>query len=106
LPPLKEIQDLSDIPENMSEEEAAEFWSTHSLGEKLLEQMERAEDDPDVPPVRPRKSISTSIRLDADITRRLKALSKRKGKGCQVSEAPHELHLGLAVPLTLSAVPR
>ncbi len=82
-PPLKEIHDLSDIPENMREKEAAEFWSTHSLGETLLEQMERAEGDPDLPPVRPRKSISTSIRLDVDVARRLKALARRKGKGYQ-----------------------
>ncbi len=82
-PSLKEINDFSEIPENMSEAEAADFWSTHSLGEKLLDQMESAADDPELPPVRPRKSLSTSIRLDADVLKRLKVLAQKKGKGYQ-----------------------
>jgi len=36
---LKPIQRLEEIPPFASEAEEAEFWSTHSFGEALLEQM-------------------------------------------------------------------
>ena len=35
-----EVHTLSEIPEAMAEDEEAEFWASHSLGEELLDQME------------------------------------------------------------------
>ena len=75
------LTDPKQIPEGMSEREAAEFWQQHIVTEEYLE---RTEEVSDLPPTRPRKaSHHTSIRLDEDTVGRLKALSKRKGKGYQ-----------------------
>ncbi len=38
---VKEIRSFDEVPEFTSEEEEAEFWATHSLGDELLEKMER-----------------------------------------------------------------
>lgn len=75
------LTDPKQIPEEMSEREAAEFWQQHVVTEDYLE---RAGEVGDLPPTRPRKvSHHTSIRLGEDTVERLKALSKRKGKGYQ-----------------------
>lgn len=75
------LTDPKQIPEGMTEREAAEFWQNHVLTEEYLE---RAEDVSDLPPTRARKaSLHTSIRLDEETVERLKALSHRKGKGYQ-----------------------
>lgn len=38
---MKEIHSFDEVPEFANEEEEAEFWATHALGEGLLEKMER-----------------------------------------------------------------
>ena len=38
---MTEIHSFDEVPEFGSEEEEAEFWATHTLGDGLLEKMER-----------------------------------------------------------------
>lgn len=38
---MKEIHSFEEVPEFENEEEEAEFWATHSLGDGLLDKMER-----------------------------------------------------------------
>lgn len=50
------VERYEDLPVFGSEAEEARFWATHRLGDALLADFERpAPDDPDLPPVRPRK---------------------------------------------------
>lgn len=81
MPEFTEITDMSQIPVFASEAEEAEFWSTHSLAEHLLRR-ENAESDL-LPPIRPRKSRPTSIRLGTDLERRLRHLAELKGTSYQ-----------------------
>ncbi len=74
------LTDPNDVPKEMSEAEAREFWQTHEVTEAYLRE---AAEVAELPPVRSRKSHSTSIRLDENITRRLRTLAKRQGKGYQ-----------------------
>jgi len=46
------IDDLNDIPHFADEDEEADFWATHSLSDRLLEQAEPIEDSI-LPPPRP-----------------------------------------------------
>lgn len=70
---LEEINSLEEIPEFESEAEEAEFWSTHSFGEGLLEKMK---------PI-PEGGLSRKqpIRLTTDLSDRLEALAAAKGVG-------------------------
>jgi hypothetical protein len=43
--PLIEIQSWQEVPEFSTEAEEATFWSTHALGESLLEKMAALPDD-------------------------------------------------------------
>lgn len=85
-----------DIPHFTSEDEEAEFWSTHSLGPGLLAEMRPAHEvDPDLPgPDAVRAHIEQRrqggertqpipIRFDADVLKRLRALAARKHTGYQ-----------------------
>ena len=78
---LIEIHSPDEIPENMTEAEEAEFWSTHSLSEEFLE---KAEPIPEhwLPTPRPR-TRPISLRLDDDVLVRLKYVAKKKNKGYQ-----------------------
>ena len=76
-----EINDWSEVPAFATEHEEAGFWSTHSLGERLLAQMAPVPEGK-LPPARPRTQ-PIAIRFDADVIRRLKALAARKHKGYQ-----------------------
>ncbi len=83
---MAEINSLEEIPQDMTDDEAAEFFSTHSFGEGLLEQMGPLEDGILPPPREVRSSAKahqTSLRLDHELMRRLKALARKKGKGYQ-----------------------
>jgi hypothetical protein len=42
---MKEITDLSQIPDWMTEEQAAEFWETHCLTEEFLEKTPEVPED-------------------------------------------------------------
>ncbi len=72
---MQTVESLDDIPDFANEDEEAEFWATHGLGEALLEQMRPIGDDEDLPPVRPRP---VEVHLDADTLRRLHTLAEVK----------------------------
>lgn len=74
------IYSISDIPQNMTEREAAEFWGTHCLSEELLEQS-IIDDDDDIPKRSPSKTIS--LRLESDLLHRLQHIASSKGMGYQ-----------------------
>ena len=78
---MREIQSLDEIPSFKTEAEEAEFWATHSLGEKLLDQMEPIPEG-ELPPPRPRTK-PISLRFDQDVLERLKEMAKVKHKGYQ-----------------------
>ena len=59
---MKLITSREQIPQNMSESEAAEFWSTHALSDELLE-ASIVKDDSDLPK---KKSVPILPRLDED----------------------------------------
>ena len=78
---MKEIESLEEIPSFQSEAEEVEFWATHSLGEKVLDQMEPIPEG-ELPPPRPRTK-PISLRFDGDVLERLKEMAKVKHKGYQ-----------------------
>jgi len=78
---MKEISSLEEIPGFKSEEEEAEFWATHSLGNELLEKMGPVRENV-LPPARPR-TRPIAVRFDGDTLKRLKALAEKKHKGYQ-----------------------
>ena len=54
------IERLEDIPQTMSEAEEAEFWSTHTLSDALLEEMQPVplEGDDKLPPAKATRGAS------------------------------------------------
>ena len=84
------INHPDEIPAFATEAEEANFWDTHALGEAMYE---RAAHNPEtqalldlLPPKRPRpakKSNPTSLRLSADLERRLRHLAALKGTSYQ-----------------------
>lgn len=77
---MKIITSRDQIPEHMSDVQAAEFWSSHTLSDELLEASIIEEDDHDLPK---RKSATISIRLDGDLLQRIRALAQQRNKGYQ-----------------------
>lgn len=77
---MKIITSRDQIPEHMSDAEAAEFWSNHTLSDELLEASIIEEEDHDLPK---RKSATISIRLDDDLLQRIRTLAKLRNKGYQ-----------------------
>ena len=79
------IERREDIPQDMSEAEAAEFWSTHSFSDELLAEMERVplEGNGSLPPARSTDSKRISLVLEQDTLTRLKKLARKKGMGYQ-----------------------
>lgn len=78
---LKEVNSPEEIPDFESEEEEAEFWSTHSFGDGLLEKMGPIPEGV-LPPARPRTK-PISMRFDEDVLARVKTLAETKRKGYQ-----------------------
>lgn len=78
---MKEINSPEEIPENMSEAEEAEFWSTHSMSEEYFDRAEPVPES-ELPTPRPR-TRPISLRLDDDVLRRLKDVAGKKHKGYQ-----------------------
>ncbi len=78
---LEEVNSPEEIPEFESEKEEAEFWSTHSFGEGLLEKMGPVPEGV-LPPPRPRTK-PISLYFDEDVLERLKEIVKVKHKGYQ-----------------------
>ncbi|PNY81272.1 CopG family antitoxin [Deinococcus koreensis] len=84
------INDPSDIPTFASEAEEAEFWATHELGDGLFDLAARNPEAADLLARLPkrsrhagRQSKSTSLRLSADLERRLRHLAEVKGTSYQ-----------------------
>src|ERR671912_709191 len=75
----KPIDDLSDMPENLSDEEQIEFLETHGVSEEFLEKTKAVPEDE-----RPRpRSRSINIRVDDFTLGRLKGLAERRNVGYQ-----------------------
>ncbi len=78
---MKTVHSWDEVPRFKSESEEAAFWSTHELGDELLEQMDPG-GDPRLPPSRPRTK-PIAIRFDESTLKRVKHLAQRRGKGYQ-----------------------
>ena len=78
--PENEVRSWDDVPEFANEAEEAKFWSTHGLGEEILDQMGPLDDV--LPPARPR-TRPVVIRFDDDTLTRLRAVARAKGKPYQ-----------------------
>lgn len=79
--PIKLIDDPSEVPTDLSDEEELRFWETHGLSEEFLdktEELSAAER-----PHRREKATPISVRFDASTLDRLKALAEQKGVGYQ-----------------------
>jgi len=76
-------RDPAEIPRNMSGEQEAEFWATHSLGERFLEKMGPIPEGVLPPATRRLRPGPMSIRFDDETIQRLKAVSEKKHKGYQ-----------------------
>ena len=80
-PDMTTITDMNQIPAFATEAEEADFWDTHGLAEHLFDA--KNENTDLLPPKRPRKSNPTSLRLSADLERRLRHLAALKGTSYQ-----------------------
>lgn len=78
---MTEIQDSKDIPRFQNEQEEAEFWATHSLGEELLNKMSPIPEGV-LPPARPRTK-PINVRFDSFTLDRLNELAARRNVGYQ-----------------------
>ncbi|MGB3633796.1 MAG: CopG family antitoxin [Rubrobacteraceae bacterium] len=78
---MKKITDPSQIPQNMTEEQARDFWDSHEITEEYLSKASPAPEGnlPKLPP----RTKPISIRLDEDTLGRLKKLAEIKNKGYQ-----------------------
>ncbi|WP_424950694.1 hypothetical protein [Deinococcus sp.] len=89
---LPAVNSRHEIPAEMTSEEAAEFWDTHSIGPGLIA---AAKDDPEVQelmallrgskerqrprqPRQPKATFVTTLRLDADVEARLRHVAALK----------------------------
>jgi hypothetical protein len=80
---LIEIHSTNEIPVFRTETEEAAFWSTHSLGQELLDTAEPFA-DAELPPVRQdARTRPVSVRFDHSTMARLRVLARAKGKGYQ-----------------------
>ena len=73
---LKPKTSLDEIPKHMTEEDAAQFYSTHSLAE-VWDQMEPVEEEFDIGPLPPMKRLS--LKLREDMLERLQQMAQAKG---------------------------
>jgi len=80
---MKEISSEEEIPDFETEEQEAEFWATHSLGERFLEKMGPIPEGVLPPATRRLRPGPMSIRFDDETIQRLKAVSEKKHKGYQ-----------------------
>lgn len=85
--PLQPVERWSDVPAFASEREEHEFWATHELAGEALESMRPGAPDWLPPPEAfdqpAQRTRPISVRLDADVLRRLKAVAAKKHKGYQ-----------------------
>lgn len=69
------IKSRDEIPEHMTDEEAAEFYETHSLGE-IWDQLEPVEEEFTFAPLTPIKRVS--LRMREDMLQRIEKLAQAK----------------------------
>ena len=72
---MKVINDLSEIPEGMSEEEEVQFWEEHEFGEGVAFHRPSA-DDPELPPTRER---SVTLDLPEEVLESLREVARARG---------------------------
>lgn len=77
------LRDPSEIPEDMSEEEEAEFWDTHEITEEYLQKAGPMPEGVLPPATRRPRSKPLSVRFDDETVHRLKAVAEKKHKGYQ-----------------------
>lgn len=77
------LRDPLEVPEDMSEEEAREFWDTHDITEEYVEKAGPPPEGILPPATRRPRTRPVGVRFDDDVIRRLKAVAKRKHKGYQ-----------------------
>lgn len=77
------LRDPSEIPEDMSEEEEAEFWDTHEITEEYLEKMGPPPEGVLPPATRQPRSRPLSVRFDEETIQRLRTVAEKKHKGYQ-----------------------
>jgi predicted transcriptional regulator len=71
-PEMHSIESLADIPAFENEQDEALYWSTHTLSEKLLANMQPLNEEA---APRPRKTHAISLRIDEGLLARLQALA-------------------------------
>jgi len=76
---MKQITSKEEIPTNMTDEEAADFWATHTMSNELLE-ASIIEDDL---PRRSGRTKTISIRLEHDLLERIQEVATKKHMGYQ-----------------------
>lgn len=76
---MKRLTSREEIPANMTDEEAAEFWAAHTMSEELLE-ASTMEDDL---PRRSGRTKTISIRLEHDLLERIQEIAAKKHMGYQ-----------------------
>ena len=78
------IDRMADVPQFASEAEEAEFWSTHTFSEALLDEFQPVPEEGDdvLPPAR-KSTSAVSVRLEHDVLFRLRRLAARKHFGYQ-----------------------
>ncbi|MBI4498276.1 MAG: hypothetical protein HY689_10290 [Chloroflexi bacterium] len=69
------VKSLDEIPEHMTDEEAAEFYETHSLGE-IWDQLEPVEEEFTFAPLTPMKRVL--LRMRQDMLERIEKLAQAK----------------------------
>jgi len=76
------LTDPAQIPPDMKEKEAAEFWATHEVTEEYLDKAEQATqvtEEEELPP----RSKPISVRFTEDVIQQLKAVAQEKQIGYQ-----------------------
>jgi predicted DNA binding CopG/RHH family protein len=76
---MRRITSKEQIPMDMTDEEAADFWATHTMSEELLE-ASTTEDDL---PRRNSRTKTISIRLEHDLLERIQEVAAQKHMGYQ-----------------------
>lgn len=71
------IHELSEIPEDMTEEETVHFWETHAMSEGLMDET-YMEDDDDLPPPRKQSTKPINLRIENDLLVRLQKVADIK----------------------------
>jgi hypothetical protein len=75
------LRSRDDVPPNMTEEQAQEFWATHEITEEYLTRVPAFA--PDTLPSIALETRHIALRVDQDTLRRLKDLANKKGKTYQ-----------------------